>query len=106
MRGRGGKRGRRGKRGTKRCGEVSKNSQAESSRECRDSAERYVRERGDGNSLSLCLQAGHILCCVSNVKHPYTAIQASVQVVRVIHIPCTCPDWTRGLVATRTQRVK
>lgn len=64
--------------------------------------ERDVGEGGHGGSISLSLQTRHTLCRVPDIKHRYTAIQSSIHIVGIVHIPGTCPDWTWGLVSVHT----
>ena len=63
-------------------------------------AQGNIGERGDGHSIPGRLQFGHMTDGVADIVHVYISIvQASIQVVVVIRIPCTGPDWTGSLIA-------
>ena len=62
--------------------------------------ERNVGERGNRSPVSYALETSHTVGRVPQVKHTDTAVvQPRIHVVRVIHIPRTCPDWTRSPVS-------
>ena len=68
--------------------------------ECGGSAERYIGERRDGDPISFGLQVSHMTTGVTDVVHTYATVQSGIQVVGIVHVPRTRPDWTRGAVAT------
>lgn len=70
--------------------------------ECGDLAQGHVGERSNGDLMSLSSQVSNTLSCVADIIHRYAPVEPSIHVVRMVHIPCTCPHWAWGFITAVT----